>query len=204
MAKGAHTVDLWQRPAKLAKVLLSLPNGRGEIGIWEYERKADYKEFIRFKSPATYEADIEFSTISGYAKEAPYLMQLAYWEDKIRHSWGSDEIRKSYEGTLDTVYPHFMYSWKCERKDGVPTVKLSFLRVDLDGRTFVNYEGSKNWGYWMRDNHSQPEGIPHSIAGLTEILDTPIPWEIDYIQTAQEFLDKTGLEKFVKAVRASR
>ena len=201
MAKSTQIKDSWQHASGLAIKLLSLPNGRDTIDGWEYKRDADNLEHIRFWSSDAIEGSIGFSTISGYAKEKPYLMELAYWENKIRRSWSSDDIRQT-NGVFDEIHPKFEYTWKWGMEKGIPTARLSFLRVDLAGNKFVNYEEGRNWQYWVSRGKNLPAEMPNSIEGLDEILGQTIPWMIDYQKTAQEFLDKTGLEEFVKAVRA--
>jgi len=200
MAQDNITEDPWQHAGELAERLLVIPNGNRDIGSCRYEREANNPGYIRFwgsDASGPIESSVGFSSLSSYAREKPHLIKIAYFENGKWHSWISGKIAQT-SNAADKNYPTFDYHWKLDNNQDVPTLKLSFLRVDPVGGMFVNYE-PPSWQSRVPRNKVLPNGMPSSIKGLDELLGQAIPWEIDYAQAAQKFLDKAHLEEFVNA-----
>ena len=145
-----------------------------------------------------------FMTGRILADEFEGLSGCSYDDNKwLSHRLEANEIEfeHSVHSPLSVESPSYQFKWRMDEND--PTKgKLIFMRINLANDTFVNYSWSFSTGEYRRHTHGKEEilaKLPLTIAGKTEVLGRPIPFEIDFEAEAQKILELSMLKQLVKA-----
>lgn len=103
------------------------------------------------------------------------------------------------------VYPNFEFEWTGVDKDNVTKGTLTYIRVNISGSQFVNYQ--KNYskeGYRnLNATHANLASfnLPENLDGVESLLGEPIEKNINFDEKVKEIIEVSGLKEFLEELR---